>query len=139
MSGDAEHIANLFTQLGYPTSARDVPGRLDNVFADGGSVVLAIDDGGRALGLMSLARLRVIHAAGPIAYITGLVIDVEARGQGVGRALVDAAKEWARSEGCVRLNVTSAEHRADAHAFYPKCGLAYHGRRFSAEINPTGE
>jgi hypothetical protein len=33
--------------------------------------------------------------------------------------------------------VTSGEQRADAHAFYPACGLAYTGRRFATPIEPA--
>jgi GNAT superfamily N-acetyltransferase len=135
-ASDAEDVANLFTLLGHATNAIDVPARLTAVQADGGAVILATDVDGRALGVMSLSRHSVIHAAGPVAYITGLITLAEARGQGVGRSLVEAAKEWARREGCVRIAVTSAEHRDDAHAFYPRCGLPYTGRRFSAAINP---
>jgi hypothetical protein len=32
------------------------------------------------------------------------------------------------------LSVTSAEHRADAHQFYPRCGLPYSGRRFTKNL-----
>jgi hypothetical protein len=32
------------------------------------------------------------------------------------------------------LLVTSAEHRAAAHAFYPACGMPYTGRRFATDI-----
>ena len=86
---DAEDIAGLFTQLGHPTDALDVPARLVEVVAAGGSVILAVDDRGKALGLASLARVRVIHAAGAVAYITGFIITAESRGQGIG--LHDAA------------------------------------------------
>ena len=51
--------------------------------------------------------------------------------RGVGKAFIAAATNWAQKHGCARLSVTSAEHRADAHAFYPACGLPYTGRRFS--------
>ncbi|MEO8621663.1 MAG: GNAT family N-acetyltransferase [bacterium] len=136
-ASDAEDVASLFTLLGHATNATDVPARLAAVQKDGGAVILATANDGRALGVMSLSRHSVIHAAGPVAYITGLITLTEARGQGVGRAMVEAAKEWARREGCVRIAVTSAEHRDDAHAFYPKCGLPYTGRRFSAAINPS--
>ncbi|MEP7001814.1 MAG: GNAT family N-acetyltransferase [bacterium] len=138
-ASDAEDVANLFTLLGHATGASDVPARLAAVQMDGGAVFLAVANHGRVLGVMSLSRHVVIHAAGPVAYITGLITLAEARGQGVGRALVEEAKDWARREGCVRIAVTSAEHRDDAHAFYPKCGLPYTGRRFSAAINPSGD
>jgi GNAT superfamily N-acetyltransferase len=131
---DAETIARLLTELGHPTVPADVPGRLAAVLGEGGAVVLAVEASAEPLGLLCLARHAVLHAPGPVAYITALVTTAAARRRGVGRALVTAATRWARQRGCVRLTVTSAEHRADAHAFYPACGLPYTGRRFSAPV-----
>ena len=131
---DGATIAALLTELGYPTSGPEIPSRLAAVLREGGSVLLAVDDDDRPLGMMCLARYTVLHAPAPVAYITALVTAAAARRRGVGQLLVAAAKEWAREAGCVRLSVTSAEHRADAHAFYPACGLPYTGRRFTAAI-----
>ncbi len=46
------------------------------------------------------------------------------RGSGAGRALVAAAEDLASRWGCVAVEVTSARHRADAHAFYAAVGFA---------------
>lgn len=135
-AADAEHVAALLTELGHATDRADVPARLAAVVAEGGAVVLAVDGTGKPLGLMCLARHAVLHAPGPIAYIMALITATAARRRGVGQRLVTAAKDWARREGCVRLSVTSGEHRADAHAFYPACGLPYTGRRFATPIAP---
>lgn len=132
---DARTIASLLTELGHPTKAAEVPERLAAVLGEGGAVLLAVDASDAPLGLLCLARHAALHARGPIAYITALVTTDAARRRGVGRALVTAAKQWAQGRRCVRLTVTSAEHRADAHAFYPACGLPYTGRRFSASID----
>jgi GNAT superfamily N-acetyltransferase len=132
--GDASVIATLLSELGHPASAAEIPKRMDVVVGEGGAVLLAVDESGAVLGLMSLARHVVIHAPGPVAYITALVTASAARRRGVGQMFVEAAKAWARERGCVRLTVTSAEHRADAHAFYPACGMPYNGRRFSTAI-----
>jgi GNAT superfamily N-acetyltransferase len=107
------------------------------VVREGGVILLAVDASGEVLGLMGLASHVVIHASGPVAYITALVTASAARRRGVGQLLVEAAKAWAREKGCVRLTVTSAEHRADAHAFYPACGMPYTGRRFAMAITPA--
>lgn len=131
---DAEVIAALLAHLGYPTDADAIPARLAAVVAAGGTVLLAVDDRAAVLGLMGLQSYPVLHAAAPVAYITALVVTPEARGRGVGRALVAAAEAWARRAGCGRLTVTSAERRADAHAFYPAAGLPYTGRRFSRPL-----
>lgn len=134
---DADTIARLLTELGHPTRADDVPSRLAAVQREGGAVLLASDAAGDVLGLMCLSRHAVLHAAGPVAYITALVTTASARRRGVGRAFVEAAKTWARQQGCVRLSVTSAERRADAHAFYPACGMPYTGRRFTVGLEPS--
>jgi GNAT superfamily N-acetyltransferase len=126
----------MLSELGYPTDAGHIPSRMTTVVAEGGRVVLAELDG-KPVGLMCLARHSALHSPGPIAYITALVTRSTVRRAGVGRVLVDEAKRWARSGGCVRLSLTSAEKRADAHAFYPACGLPYTGRRFSTPLDTT--
>ncbi len=135
-SSDAEPVARLLGELGYPTAVDDVPARIDRVNMDGGAVYVAVDAEARVVGVTSLTKQYGLHAAGPVAYIMALVTSSDARGTGVGRALVEEAEKWARAAGCVRLSVTSAERRSDAHAFYPKCGLPYTGRRFSKSLTP---
>ena len=134
-SEDADAMAGLLAELEYPTPAGALPARLRAVEAEGGAVFLAVGPDGAALGLMSVASHSTIHAEAPVAYITALVTSAAARGKGVGRAMVSAAEQWAREKGCVRISVTSAEHRADAHAFYPRCGMPYSGRRFSKTLS----
>jgi len=133
-TADAVPIAALLGELGHPVDPADVPQRLAAVLREGGEVLVAVADDGVPLGLISLARHAAIHAAGPVGYIMALVTADSARRRGVGKLLVEAAKHWAAREGCVRLSVTSAERRADAHAFYPACGMPYTGRRFAMEI-----
>ncbi|HXT47631.1 MAG TPA: GNAT family N-acetyltransferase [Gemmatimonadaceae bacterium] len=134
-AADGLAISALLAELGHPTEPSEVPSRLRDVLHDGGAALLAVDDSGQPLGLICLARHAALHSPGPIAYITALVTSSNARRRGVGQLLVAAAKQWARDHGCVRLSVTSAERRADAHAFYPACGLPYTGRRFATSIS----
>ena len=133
-SDDADVVAGLLGELGYPTDAAELPRRIDAVRDDGGEVFLAIDAGGNAVGLMCLSRHVALHTSLPIAYIDALVTSSSARRTGVGRFLVEEAKRWAERSGCGRLTLTSAEHRKDAHVFYPSCGMPYTGRRFATPI-----
>ncbi len=134
VDGDAQAAVPLLDELGYSVDAAAIPGRIAAVRAERGEVWVAEDGGGKLIGLIAVAKHAVLHAAGPVGMITALVVSSETRGQGVGRHLVTRAREWAKREGCVRLTVTSAERRADAHAFYPACGLPYTGRRFGVAI-----
>lgn len=135
---DAAVIAELLAHLGYPADAATIPARLAAISAAGGTILLAGAARGVAVGLIGLHAFPVLHASAPVAYITALVVAPSVQGQGVGRALVTAAEEWARAAGCSRLTVTSAEHRTGAHTFYPKLGLPYTGRRYSRPLVDPG-
>lgn len=63
------------------------------------------------------------------AWIEDLAVDPDHRSQGVGKALLDAAKGWARERGATHLELDSAETRPDAHRFYEREGAQY--RSFS--------
>ncbi len=133
-NADSDAIATLLAELGHPVVSADVPARLAAVASDDGATLVAVDANDVPLGLICVARFAALHTAGPVAYITALVTASSARRRGVGQLLVTAAREWAARHHCVRLTVTSAERRADAHAFYPACGLPYTGRRFATPI-----
>src|SRR5829696_1170297 len=90
---DAPAVATLLTELGHPTNADVIPDRLDAVRAEGGEAFLAVTADGRALGFFSIARHAVVHGSGPVALITALVVAESARGRGVGRRMVDEARE----------------------------------------------
>lgn len=85
-------------------------------------VLLAIDDGGTPIGFVEL-NIRA-HAEGcdtnSVGYLEGWYVVPEARQQGVGRTLMEAALAWARREGCsefasdalVDNEIGAAAHRA---------------------------
>jgi GNAT superfamily N-acetyltransferase len=54
------------------------------------------------------------------AWVEDLAVDPGQRSQGLGKALLDAAKEWARDRGASHLELDSATTRADAHRFYER-------------------
>ena len=62
-------------------------------------------------------------------WVEDLAVDPEARSKGVGKALLDAAKSWARERGATHLELDSALARTDAHRFYDREGAEY--RSFS--------
>lgn len=59
-------------------------------------------------GLCGLVEVS-IHSVAPgcktdrIGYLEGWYVDPDCRAQGVGRALVEKAEAWAKSEGCVEM------------------------------------
>ena len=131
---DAEAIAGLLVQLGYPAEPAEVETRLDRLRIVGDRIVVAEVDRTIA-GLVHLQVSPAIERERPAAKIGALVVDETHRGQGIGRALLDAMEAEARLRGCELLYVTTAERRDDAHAFYERVGLEHTGRRYARALS----
>lgn len=127
---DADVIARLLDQLGYPTESAEVPERFNRLHANHRAVVLLAERDGEVVGLATVHVLSVLNRHRDVAWLTALVVDESAKRSGVGRRLVEAAEEFARQSDCERLSVTTQEHRTGAHSFYARVGLEPTGRRF---------
>jgi GNAT superfamily N-acetyltransferase len=122
--GDADRIAALSTQLGYPASGDDVARLMAALAQNPDHVVLiAADADGSAVGWVHVFLSRRVFVA-PFAELGGLIVDESRRGSGVGAALLSRAEEWAREAGCALLRVRTNVLRAGAHDFYRRAGYA---------------
>ena len=132
---DADVIARLISQLGYPVPAGDMPARLERVADGDRAAVLLAERDGAVVGVATAHIVSVLNRARDVAWLTTLVIDEHQRGTGAGRALVEAVEQFARQEGCERLSVTTHEHMTGAQAFYAHLGLTQTGRRFGKMLD----
>jgi GNAT superfamily N-acetyltransferase len=128
---DAPAIADLVTQLGYPSTEAQAARRLEQILSNPEWVTLVAEEAGQVLGFGGLQRTLSYEHDGPVAKIVALVVDQGARRQGVGEAIVRGLERRAVGMGVSRMAVNSANHRADAHAFYEKLGYARTGVRFA--------
>jgi GNAT superfamily N-acetyltransferase len=133
-AADAEAIAALLTQLGYPIGGGAIEARLERLRIVGDRVVVA-ELQGAVVGLAHLQVAPALERERPAAKIGALVVDEVHRGRGVGRALVDELEAEARRRGCEVLFLTTAERRDDAHAFYESVGLEHTGRRYGRTLS----
>jgi GNAT superfamily N-acetyltransferase len=53
-------------------------------------------------------------------WVEDLAVDPDQRSLGIGKKLLDAAKDWAREQGATHLELDSGEARTDAHRFYDR-------------------
>lgn len=68
------------------------------------------------------------------AWVEDLAVDPDQRSKGLGKGLLDAAKDWAREHGASHLELDSADARIDAHRFYMREGAAYRSVSFGWEL-----
>jgi GNAT superfamily N-acetyltransferase len=134
VTADSEAIADLLGQLGYPAQPATIETRLERLSIVGDRVVVA-DLDGRAVGLAHLQVAPAIELDRPAAKIGALVVDEAHRGRGIGRALVEAMQDEARTRGCEVLFLTTSNRRDDAHAFYERLGLEQTGRRYGRTLS----
>ena len=87
--------------------------------------VLVAADGGELVGFCT--GYQDIHSVrfGYRAWVEDLAVHPDRRSEGVGKALLDAIKAWARERGATHLELDSAESRTDAHRFYEREGAEY--------------
>jgi GNAT superfamily N-acetyltransferase len=130
--GDAPKLARLLDQLGYPADAAQIPERIERISAHPGTTVLiAEDEKGEAVGMVTVHLFPTMHTSEPAAWLTAVVVDEKARGQGVGSALVKQAEDWAIGHGALRISLTSALHREAAHEFYKARDYEHTGVRLT--------
>lgn len=128
--GDAPAVAELLRALGYASSAAQVERRIVASTASADTVVLVAEWSQRVVAVLSFHCIPLFHADGSLGRITSLVVAPGCRQRGIGRLLVAAADEFCRAHGCLRFEVTSGDHRPDAHAFYEHLGYQVDCRRF---------
>lgn len=131
---DAEAIAALLGQLGYPVDTAAIVPRLERLGILGDTVAVAELDG-TVVGLAHLQVSPALEHDRPAAKVGALVVDESSRRRGVGKALVAAMEEEARSRGCGLFYLTTSEGRGDAHAFYEQMGLQQTGRRYGTTLS----
>jgi GNAT superfamily N-acetyltransferase len=119
--GDAEAIATLFTDEGYPAGPSDIIGRLTRFASDHSQVVVAEHDGD-LLGFMAVHALPRFEHDDRILRVLALVVDAGARERGVGHALMAEAERIGAELGAAFVEVTAGHHRPDARRLYESIG-----------------
>lgn len=120
---DATALANLATQLGYPSSPDEVEARLSAVLNDPKHLVLVAQRADRVAGWAHAYAVCLVESD-PHVELGGLVVDASVRDRGIGKQLLAAVESWASQKGCRTVSVRSNVIRQRAHAFYAAQGYA---------------
>jgi GNAT superfamily N-acetyltransferase len=120
-AADAESIATLFTDEGYPAGPSDIVTRLDRFASDQARVIVAEHDGA-LLGFIAIHALPRFEHDDWIVRILALVVDAGARERGVGRALMAEAERIAREIGAGFIELTAGHRRPEARHLYESLG-----------------
>lgn len=122
-----------FSGLDLARTLSDMAERGDRFLA-----LLAREDDGEAIGVLTLTETFAIYAGGRYGVIDELYVDPAHRSTGVGRDLLDAAAAIGRERGWRRMDVTAPPGDAWRRtvAFYEKNGFVFTGPKLRRAIGP---
>lgn len=89
--------------------------------SDAGCVLVA-REAGSVIGMASVQLVISTAEGAPSAWIEDVCVTPTARGNGTGRALLNAALAWARSRGATRAQLLADLQNLPALAFYERLG-----------------
>ena len=130
MIADADDVARLLTELGYPCEIDEAAERIDAIAANDRQALVLARREGAVCGLVALDFMYYLPLGTITCRVTALVVTPTAQGLGIGRQLLKEAERRARSGGAARIELTSGSQRTEAHAFYRACGYKDSSVRF---------
>jgi len=119
-----DELVNAFAYLIPQLSSSNPPPsreQLTEMVQSPATLVLVARVDGRIAGSLTLAMFRI--PTGLRAWIEDVVVDGDARGNGVGEALNLRAIEEARKRGAVTVDLTSRPSREAANRLYQRLGF----------------
>jgi GNAT superfamily N-acetyltransferase len=127
---DAKHVAQLLADLGYPSTEADARDRLRRLLTSRTSRILVAQSASKVVGLISAELVPYFPTGSTVCRVTALVVLSHHRGRGTGEKLLAGVADFAREHHCSGIEITTAEHRVDAHRFYQRLGFSRTSFRF---------
>src|SRR5688572_3659018 len=119
---DAETISELTHQLGYDVPVKETAYNLNVITANPDEIVYLALHENKVIGWIHIFHTTRLES-GTFCELGGLVVDAQYRSHGIGRLLVNRAKEWCISRKVPVLRLRSNIIRNEAHRFYQNLGF----------------
>jgi GNAT superfamily N-acetyltransferase len=119
---DAEKVADLCGQLGYPMTIAQTVKNIDAVASDIDhcAFVAVIEE--NIIGWIGVSHSKQITIPAHCE-IHGLVVDEQHHNSGIGKMLIEKVKLWTKEKGCKKLGVHCNVKRTETHKFYEHLGF----------------
>jgi len=119
---DADWIAGLLSDEGYPAGGSDIVRRLER-FAEIDSPVRIAEHDGERLGFVAVHLVPRFEHDDRLARVIALVVDPSVRSRGIGRALLAEVDRIAADAGAAFVEVTAGHHRQEARRLFEGAGF----------------
>ncbi len=133
---DADVVANLLEQMGYPSTLGFLPHRIAEMNNCERESLLVVEDEGHVIAFISVHFIPQIALEGDFARISYFTVDQDIRSKGVGRLVEEHVIALAKRRGCDRIELHSHSRRTDAHRFYFRQGYEDVPKYLVKYLNP---
>lgn len=118
---DAERLATLLTDEGYPAGPSDLARRIAR-FDGPASRVLVAEQADEVLGFVAFHLVPRFETEDWFIRVITVVVDPGARERGIAKALLAEVERIGREEGVAFLEVTAGHHRPEARHLFESVG-----------------
>ena len=130
---DAAIVTALSQQLGYTISVEQTRQNINALLqSQHHAVFVAVDE--KVIGWIGVSYGVSVESP-PLCEIHGLVIDEQYRNKGIGKLLIEKAKQWSRERGIGKLRLRCNVKRTATHKFYEHLGFSEIKQQKVFEIN----
>ena len=134
----ATMLSTLFEEVEHTPDYEAIAAIFNDIDADDHHSTLLAMDEDEAVGIITLSESISLYAGGRIGVVNELYVVPEYRSEGVGKILLDAAKNLGEERGWVRLDVTTpGDEFARTLRFYEREGFISIGPRYKYLIDAT--
>jgi len=122
---------------GTAPSAQEIAESVAILLADEHTELLLARHGERPAGLCQLRYRHSVWTGCPDCWLEDLYVDDDARGHGLGRALVEAAFDRARARGARRIELDTDADNVAAVALYESLGFSAYAKSPANMVGPS--
>lgn len=118
---DAGELCKICSEeMGYECDSDLVKSKIEKLDSKR-EAVFVVEEESQLLGFIHVERYEVLYFES-MANILGLAVKKDFQKQGLGKALLLAAENWAQKNGIYLMRLNSGINRIDAHGFYEHLG-----------------
>jgi len=115
---DIHALVDLTFEWGYETTAKKITADLKRIDELSNAAVFVAELDGQVTGRIVVME-RITLGSDRFAEIHGLVVAKNYRRKGIGRKLIETAKEWSKQNGFSVLRLRTNAKRNEANSLYP--------------------